>query len=104
MAHFNIRYVCFQVGQIAKSRHAVDGVHLVYSPGFRAGCCYTGLAPVMYVYLNPYLSPSPTLQGRPLESLVTIIPPPRRRGTAYLRERSCAPLVARVLIRLAQLQ
>jgi hypothetical protein len=51
----------------------------------------------MYVYLNPCLTRSPTLQGRPFGSLVSIIPPPRRRDTAYLaREQGPARLQWRI--------
>ena len=38
----------------------------------------------MYLYLNPCLTRTPTLQSLPFGSLVTIIPAPCRRGTAEL--------------------
>jgi hypothetical protein len=51
----------------------------------------------MYVYLNLCLTRAPILQSRPFGSLVSIIPPPRRRDTAYLREPSCVPFVSKLL-------
>ena len=46
----------------------------------------------------PRFMRSPTLQSRPLGSLISIIPPPRRRDTTYLREPPCTPFTSKASI------